>query len=304
MRPSLRKTVRAGLAMALAATAAFSLAACSSRSAAAEGFAADSDTLVFGVVPDAVDTETNYEPLMDYLALKTGKKVEYHESTDYLALIEASVAGKVDVVSMSGFTYVTAVAKGALITPVSSVVTQPGEKPGFWSQAIVPTDSPLQGLSDFKAKRVCFVDPSSTSGYLFPVGALLDEGIDATADLTPVFAGKHDVVVRKVADGKECDAGFAEDSEVMKSDDVRVVAQTWVPGQPLAVSTALPADLQATLTAALSNVTADEIAAAGIEGANSPGFRAVFHSTEPVDDATYDPVRELCAETGAPQCQS
>ena len=196
-------------------------------------FAVDENTLVFGVVPDSVDTETNYQPLMDYIAEITGKTVEYHESTDYAALIEAAVAGKVDVASFSGFTYVTATNNGAKLTPISSIVTDEGQEPGYYSQAIVPKDSDISSIADFKGKKVCFVDPSSTSGYLFPSYNLLEAGIDPKTDITPVFAGKHDVSVEKVGEGVECEAGFAEDSEVEKSDAVKVIAETMVPGAPL-----------------------------------------------------------------------
>jgi len=301
---------RAAAALALVALLAGALGACSAESNAStdEGapgvFAKDSQTLIFGVVPDAVDTETNYQPLTDYIALKTGKSVEYRESTDYAALIEAAVAGKVDVASFSGFTYVIATDRGAKLTAISSIITEAGEEPGYYSEAIVPVDSPIQSLKDFAGKRVCFVDPSSTSGYLFPTFRLMEEGIDAADDITPVFAGKHDVSVTKTGEGHECEAGFAEDSEVARSSAVRVVDRTKVPGAPVVYSSLLPAEVQATLRDALSSVTIDEIIDAGIAGADSPAFRSVFAALSPVDDSVYDLIREICDKTGAKQCQS
>ncbi|MBT1605966.1 MULTISPECIES: phosphate/phosphite/phosphonate ABC transporter substrate-binding protein [Curtobacterium] len=299
-------------ALALVAT----LSSCSAGSTAATGdgspaggsdavqYAADENTIVFGVVPDSVDTETNYQPLMDYIAKETGKKVEYHESTDYAALIEASVAGKIDVASFSGFTYVTAKNNGAKITPISSIITAEGQKPGYYSEAIVPKDSDIDSLKDFAGKKVCFVDPSSTSGYLFPSYNLLKAGVDPKTDVTPVFAGKHDVSVQKVAAGTECDAGFAEDSEVEKNDDVRVVAKTMVPGAPIVVSDTLPSAEKETLTKALSDVTIDQIIDAGVTSADSDGFRSVFYGTKPVDDEYYDLIRDICKTTKSTTCQA
>ncbi|WP_053351575.1 phosphate/phosphite/phosphonate ABC transporter substrate-binding protein [Leucobacter musarum] len=274
-------------------------------SASAEGtFAVDSDTLVFGVVPDSVDTETNYQPLMDYIAQETGKTVEYHESTDYAALIEGAIAGKIDVASFSGFTYVTATNNGAKLTPISSIVTEEGQEPGYYSQTIVPAGSDITSIDGFKGKKVCFVDPSSTSGYLFPSYNLLKAGIDPKTDITPVFAGKHDVSVQKVGEGVECEAGFAEDSEVEKSDKVKVIGETMVPGAPIVMSSTLPADLQTQLTEILGEVSIDQIIESGITSANSDAFRAAFFSTEPVDDAYYDTIRDICKETNADQCQA
>ena len=306
--------LRALPALAGVALLALGLAACSGsadaagtpgadESSSASGFAVDENTLVFGVVPDSVDTETNYQPLMDYIAEITGKTVEYHESTDYAALIEAAVAGKVDVASLSGFTYVTATNNGAKLTPISSIVTEEGQEPGYYSQAIVPAGSDITSIEDFKGKKVCFVDPSSTSGYLFPSYNLLKAGIDPKTDITPVFAGKHDVSVTKVGEGVECEAGFAEDSEVEKSDKVKVIDETMVPGAPLVYSSTLPDDVSKKLIDGLSEITIDDIIAAGVDGADTDAFRSVFYATKPVDDAYYDLIRDICKETEAEQCQ-
>lgn len=306
--------LRALPVLAGAAILALGLAACSGSaeatgasgadaSSTAGGFAVDENTLVFGVVPDSVDTETNYQPLMDYIAEITGKTVEYHESTDYAALIEAAVAGKVDVASFSGFTYVTATNNGAKLTPISSIVTEEGQEPGYYSQAIVPADSDISSIEDFAGKKVCFVDPSSTSGYLFPSYNLLEAGIDPKTDITPVFAGKHDVSVQKVGEGVECEVGFAEDSEVEKSDAVKVIDETMVPGAPLVYSSTLPDDVAQQLIDGLSEITIDDIIAAGIDSADTDAFRSVFFATKPVDDAYYDLIRDICTETEAEQCQ-
>lgn len=306
--------LRALPALAGVALLALGLAACSGsadaagtpgadESSSASGFAVDENTLVFGVVPDSVDTETNYQPLMDYIAEITGRTVEYHESTDYAALIEAAVAGKVDVASLSGFTYVTATNNGAKLTPISSIVTEEGQEPGYYSQAIVPAGSDITSSEDFKGKKVCFVDPSSTSGYLFPSYNLLKAGIDPKTDITPVFAGKHDVSVTKVGEGVECEAGFAEDSEVEKSDKVKVIDETMVPGAPLVYSSTLPDDVSKKLIDGLSEITIDDIIAAGVDGADTDAFRSVFYATKPVDDAYYDLIRDICKETEAEQCQ-
>lgn len=297
--------------LAVAGTLTLALTGCSSAASSTDssaadsegGYAVDSETLVFGVVPDSVDTETNYQPLMDYIAQETGKTVEYHESTDYAALIEASIAGQIDVASFSGFTYVTATNNGAELTPISSIITAEGQEPGYYSEAIVPVGSDIASIEDMKGKKVCFVDPSSTSGYLFPSYNLIEAGVDPEADITPVFAGKHDVSVQKVGEGVECEAGFAEDSEVAKSDKVEVIARTMVPGAPIVESNTLPDDVKDKLREILSEVTADDIVAAGIDSADSDGFRSVFYATTPVDDEYYDQIRDICEATDATQCQ-
>ncbi|WP_082492029.1 phosphate/phosphite/phosphonate ABC transporter substrate-binding protein [Leifsonia sp. Root4] len=278
-------------------------AAAGDANAETVSFAKDDATLVFGVVPDTVDTQTNYQPLMDYIAEITGKEVEYHESTDYAALIEAAVAGKIDVASFSGFTYVTATNNGAKITPFASIITQEGEEPGYYSEAIVPEGSSITSIDGFKGKKVCFVDPSSTSGYLFPSYNLLEAGIDPEKDVTPVFAGKHDVSALKTSEGVECEAGFAEDSVAENQAGVKIIAKTKVPGAPMVVSDSLPAELKTTIVEGLSNITITDIQDAGIKNADSEGFINTFYALAPVDDEYYDLIRDICEATNAKQCQ-
>ena len=297
----------AAMATTLAACSQSTPEATTSGSAAAaeeEGeFAQDENTLVYGAVPDSADTETNYQPLMDYIAKQTGKKVVYQQSTDYAALIEAAVAGKIDVASFSGFTYVTAQKNGAQLTPISSVITKEGQEPGYYSEAIVPANSDIASLADYKGHKVCFVAPTSTSGFLFPNYMLKKAGVNvnqsdpSASDVEVVFAGKHDVSVQKVSEGTECEAGFAEDSEVAKAGDaVKVIDRVFVPGPPIVYNDALPQSVKDTLVETLQNVTIDDIKAAGIENADSEGFAAAFYATEPVDDSYYDQIRDLCEQ--------
>ena len=42
----------------------------------------------------------------------------------------------------------------------------------------------------------------------------------------------------------------------------------------------------------------------GVKSADSDAFRSVFFATEPVDDAYYDVIRDICKKTNAKQCQA
>lgn len=271
--------------------------------AAASGkFAKDSGTLVFGVVPDTAATQQNYKPLEDYIAKISGLKVEYRESSDYAALIEAAVSGKVDIASFSGFTYVTAKKNGAKITPFASIITKKGQEPGYYSEAIVPENSTISKIEDFKGKKVCFVSQTSTSGYLYPSYNLLKAGVDPTKDVTPVFAGKHDASALKVSQGSECEAGFAEDVAVEAQKGLKVINKTFVVGAPMTLADGLPADLKQKLISGLQNVTIEQIQAAGVAGADSDAFKKTFYALAPVDDSKYDIIRDLCTQTKAAAC--
>ena len=100
------------------------------------------------------------------------------------------------------------------IAPIGAIVDAPDDEPGYQSYGITQADNDeINGIEDFAGKNVCFVDPGSTSGFLYPSAGLLDAGIDPETDVTPVFAGGHDASVISVKNG-DCDAGFAYDTMV------------------------------------------------------------------------------------------
>lgn len=264
-------------------------------------FAKDSDTLIMGMVPDEGAAGTTYQPLADYIAEITGKTVEVKESTDYAALIEAAVAGQLDVASFSGFTYLQAQAKGADITPISATDQENEGKPGYYSTAIVPKDSPITSIAEFKGKKVCFVNQNSTSGFLFPNYMLSQEGISLD-DITPVYAGAHDVSAQKVAQGTECEVGFAQETTVtqtgpaaglFKADDLKIIHKEMVPGPPFVYNNALPQDVKDVLTEKMATVTIDDIKAAGVT-VNDAFVEFWGGGNMPVDDKYYDGLRDLC----------
>lgn len=315
-----KSTITRGLTLLAGLSLIGSLAACSTAdtnpteggdtSSSAEGFAKDENTLVMGMVPDQQSVDSNFQPLVDYIAAKTGKKVELVQSTNYAALVEAAIAGRIDIGNFSGFTYVAATNGGAELTPIGVAITEKGQEPGYESLAVVPKGSDIKSIADLKGHKVCFVDPGSTSGYLYPSAELLAAGINPETDITPVFAGGHDASAQKTAQGVECEAGFAEDAVVESTGiadglfaegDLTVINRVTVPGAPLVMSKKLPADVQKSLQESLKNITLDQIEAEGIKITDA--FKAYFYELVPVEDSYYDSVRKVCEETGAAQCQ-
>ncbi len=314
----MRSTIIRGSAIAAGLTLALGLAACSTGAdagtdtggdASTAQYAKDENTIVLGMVPDQESVENNFQPMVEYIEHVTGKEVELIESANYAALVEAAIAGRIDMGTFSGFTYVAAQNGGANLIPIGVQVTEEGEEPGYESVAVAAAGSDIETIEDFAGKNVCFVDPGSTSGYLYPSATLLDAGIDPEDDITPVFAGGHDASAQKTAQGVECEAGFAEDAVVdhtgveqglFAEGDLKVIERTVVPGAPVVMSGNLPQDVQDELREQLQGFTIQDIEDAGIEVTDA--FRAYFYELVPVEDSYYDSVRLVCDETGAPQC--
>lgn len=305
-------THRSVFKIAAAISVALALAGCSSSNGSGDAdgrYAQDDDTLVLGMVPDQQSVKDNFGPLVEYIEAISGKRVELVETSDYAALIEAAIAGRIDIGRFSGLTYVAATNAGAPLEAVSARVPTQGASAGYESLAITPAGSDITSIPDMADRKICFVDPGSTSGYLYPAAALIEAGIDPETDIEPVFAGGHDVVARYVAEGVQCDAGFAEDAVVERTGidqglfgegDLEVIDRFEVPGSPIVISTDLPRDMQQLLREQLSRVSLEDIEAQGIKVTDA--FRGYLYALEPVTDDYYDGVRDVCELTQASQC--
>lgn len=317
---------RLGLIFASLLTAA-TLAGCSSTastsgSAASSSAPADtgkwakaSGTIVFAATPDQAGSDANVKPIEDYIAKKTGYKVEYYPTADYTALVAAAVAGKVDVTTSGALQYVMAVNKGAKLAPVAAQITSSKtQDPGYYSEVIVPSGSAISSIAGAKGKTICFVDPKSTSGFLFGLYQLHKAGIDVNSsgtdasgnptfkDFTAHFAGAHDKSEQSVA-SKQCDIGFAEDSVAeagVKKGEVKVLGKEYVPGGPFSISTTLPKDVQKKLTDALQSATPENIKAAGITV--TEGFSSGYFGARAETADYYKSIAELCAQITAAKC--
>jgi len=309
-------------ALAIAVGTALALTACSGSPKSSDDAVADTGrwaksagTIVFGATPDKVGSDANERPLEDYIAEVTGYKVEYYPTADYTALIAAAVAGKIDVMSSGALQYVMAVNKGAKLTPVAAKINSPMvQDPGYYSEAIVPKGSSLKSLADAKGKKICFVDPNSTSGFLFGLYQLRDAGlsVDSTgtdasgdptfSDFTAYFAGAHDKSEQTVA-SKQCDVGFAEDSVAeagVKKGEVTTIGKQYVPGGPLSISTTLPAEARNKVTDALQTASVDNIKAAGVT--LTDGFVSDYFGVQPETADYFKPIIELCTQIAAAKC--
>ena len=276
------------------------------------------DKLTFAAVPAEADDklEESYRITVEILKKELGVDIELFQAADYAGVIEAMIADKVDMAQFGPFSYVIAVANGADITPVGAMVDESEEEPGYQSYAITKADNDaVKGLKDFKGKKVCFVDPSSTSGFLYPSAGLLDEDIDPEKDVDPIFSGGHDTSAISVKNG-DCEVGFAFDKMVdeqliesgdIAKGDLKVVWKSEViAGSPFTFRNKLPEDLQAEVSRILlEKVNIDAAVADGhCESADDcPLNDEDTWGYKKVDDGFYDGVRKVCEVTKSAQCE-
>ena len=142
----------------------------------------------------------------------------------YIAVVEAFGAKRVDIAALNTFGYILAHEKfkaEALLT-----VIRHGHST-YQSQILVRSDSKIKKLEDLKGKTMAYVDPASTSGYLFPRKELKDRNIQTGKH---VFAMSHDAVVSMVYKGRvDAGATFHTPPQGGEIQDARRLVKTQYP---------------------------------------------------------------------------
>ena len=204
------------------------LSACTKKTAEL-GSAENPVKLHFVPSVDAKVIEENSKTFKDFLEKNTPYKFEVTIPQSYVAVVEAFGTKRADVAAFNTFGYVLAHEKyGA---EARMTVMRHGLDT-YQSQFIVKTDSPIKTLADLNGKKIAFVEPASTSGYLLPLKTLNEKSIKPKET---VFAGKHDNVVSMVYQG-QVDAGATfyspphkDEAGVMKMEDARRLVLTQYP---------------------------------------------------------------------------
>ncbi len=204
-----------------------------------------------------------YAPVRDYLETYVEDNYDVSEALDakmnigsnYSAVIQALGQGTADVAETGPF----GAAVGNLTGNAEVILQRYGY--GSWtykSLIAVPNGSDISSVADLEGKTVGFSDPLSTSGFLYPVAAMKQAGIDignlpegngSQAAFEPRFAGGHVQSHNLIAQGQVDAAGmggFVRDTPAgPATEDWKQVAttlheDTGLPRAPIVVSSGLP----------------------------------------------------------------
>ena len=162
--------------------------------ALAAGPVVAADVLRFALTPSEETVEQQVKRSQDVIQIlerDTGMRVQPFTTGDYVSVVEAMRAKKVDVAWLGAFSYVLAVDRADVEAFAAGVRKSTG-KATYASLIFVKGDSPYQSVADLKGKSFAFVDPASTSGYLFPRAGLLKLGLGEPEKFfgQVVFAGR------------------------------------------------------------------------------------------------------------------
>ncbi len=247
--------------------------------------------LTVGLIPseDSRAMISQSQAMMDKLSQALGMPVKPFVASDYNGVIEALRSKRLDVAYLGPFSYVL----GTTVADIEAFAVAETKKAGrtfYHSYIIAHKDSGIKTVADLKGRTFAFVDPSSTSGHLFPKAGLIKAGFDPDKDFGRViFSGSHDSNAISVQNRKIDAAAIADRildaaiaKGVAKREDLVIVWRSDpIPESPTVWRRDLPADLKKKIQAAFMEVK-------DIPWSDQ-GLLNGFH---PTNDAAYNVIRE------------
>lgn len=233
------------------------------------------------------------EDFAKVLGQLAGMPLRVTVASDYAAVIEALRNRTADLafVHPAGYVLANREAKATIL-----VRNQWHGKTSFTSRLFVRKESKLTSLDQLKGKTIAFVDPASSSGYIYPMVMLIQRGLVKNRDPKTffrevVFAGSHDAAMRALQNGHvDAIASFDLAREQYIKDPAERERIVWVAETPeipeagIASRDGLEPAVRDRLRAALMQIRGPAHAALLNRLYGIDGF-------EPAEDRDYDPVR-------------
>jgi phosphonate transport system substrate-binding protein len=222
-----------------------------------------------------------------------GVPIRVTVASDYAAVVEALRNRTADLafVHPAGYVLANREAKAMIVAK-----DQWHGNTSYTARIFVRKESGLKTLEDLRGKTIAFVDPSSTSGYVYPMVMLMEKGLVRNKDPKTffkefVFAGSHDAGLIALLNGHvDAFASFDQAREQYLKDPAQREKLIWVaesapiPEGGICARDGLDPALFAKVRAALLSMKGP---------AYEPLLKALYDidGFEPAEDREYEPVR-------------
>ncbi len=253
--------------------------------------------LRIGLVPyaDPAALKAAHGPLVAWLSAQLKVPIELVMGDNYDDAALKLERGEVDLVEFSPYAYVRA-EKRIKLRPLVSVIADGSETAAGY--IFVRSDSPRRSIEDLQGASFGFVDPASTSGYLYPMKVFRDRGLNPKTFFGRTeFLGNHEKVLLAVYEGR-IDAGATYQgslASLKRSKNIdplnfRIIAKTpRTPRDLFCVRSDFPIELSDALKKVLLGLSArDQKGRDLLAPLNMNGFF-------PANDRLYDGVRAAAA---------
>lgn len=222
-----------------------------------------------------------------------GIPVRVTVASDYAAVVEALRNKTADLAFLhpAGYVLASREAKAMIIAQ-----DRWHGNTSYKARIYVRKDSGINTLEELRGKTIAFVDPASTSGYVWPMVLLMKRGLVQNRDpktffKEAMFTGAHDAALQALLRGHvDAVASFDQAREQYLSDPAEREKLTWVaetepiPEGGIAGREGLDPDIVGKVRAALFQMRGPQYEQLLKDLYDIDGF-------EPVDDRVYEPVR-------------
>lgn len=253
--------------------------------------------LRLGVIPSlAPETlRRSHARFAEYLSHQLAVPVQILVPESYGDAIRHVRAGDYDLVSLSPYAYTQATEEVKLNCLVQSIADGSATASGY---IFVRDDSQRRSIDELVGARFGFVDPDSTSGYLYPMKLLRDRRFNPATLASVEFLGNHEAVLTAVLEGR-VDVGatyqgaFAALRRARGVDprSFRVIAKTArMPRDIFCLRREVPLEVGEAISRSLLALSGSERAGREILGPLE------INGFTPADDSAYDEVRRVAHE--------
>jgi phosphonate transport system substrate-binding protein len=227
----------------------------------------------------------------------SGVPVKAIVASDYAGVIEALRSKRVELAFVHPVGYVLANREAGCQIMVRDVWQG---KTAYTARFYVRKDRGIGRVEDLRGKTVAFVDPASSSGYIYPMVLLIKQGLVRDRDpksffKDALFTGTHEAALQSVLRGRVDAAASFDKAPELHLKDPALIAQLGFVGETPEIPEAgicsrpgLPAEPLARIKRALLSIKAPEHAALLKEIYDIDGFIEA-------SDRDYQPVRDAMA---------
>ena len=191
------------------------------------------------------------DPVVEYLEKRLDRPIRAFVATDYAGVVEALKNDSADMGFMGPLQYVVAHREANAKVILGEVYSG---RPWYRSRLFVRRDSGFEKPADLRDKTIAFVDPISSSGYLYPLQIFIEDNLFADRDAADkffdrtYFAGGDEQALRAVYNGFVDAAGIGEFSyDLLRPDErdqiVYIGESPKIPSHCVVVRSGLEPDL-------------------------------------------------------------
>ncbi|HET8578229.1 MAG TPA: phosphate/phosphite/phosphonate ABC transporter substrate-binding protein [Methylomirabilota bacterium] len=234
------------------------------------------------------------------LSRLSGVPIRAQVASDYAGVVEALRSLRVDLAFVHPVGYVLANREAGCRILVRDIWQGKTE---YTARFYVRKDSGIGRLEDLRGKTVAFVDPASSSGYIYPMVLLMKQGLVRHRDpktffKDALFAGTHEAALQALLHGRVAAAASFDKAPEIHLKVPALVGQLTFVGETPSIPEAgicarpgLPGETLARVKRALLSIKGPEHAALLKQIYDIDGFIEA-------SDADYQPVRDAIALMG------